>query len=48
MAKFSLQFKREVAEKYLEGELSLNSVAEMYKISSTTVRKWAYVYREPG
>ena len=48
MAKFSLQFKREVAEKYLEGELSLNSLAEMYGISSTAVRKWTYVYREHG
>ncbi|PSY67909.1 transposase, partial [Escherichia coli] len=26
MSKFSLEFKREVSEKYLEGELSLKSV----------------------
>lgn len=30
MAKFSLKFKQEVAEKYLEGELSLKAVAKMY------------------
>ncbi|CAI2045479.1 Transposase [Serratia fonticola] len=48
MAKFSLKFKQEVAEKYLEDELSLKSVARMYNISPCTVRKWAYAYREHG
>lgn len=33
MAKFSLEFKKEVSEKYLEDELSLKSVARMYGIS---------------
>ncbi|EEL2517539.1 IS3 family transposase [Salmonella enterica] len=48
MAKFSLEFKKEVSEKYLEDELSLKSVARMYDISPCTVRKWAYAYREHG
>lgn len=48
MAKFSLKFKQEVAEKYLEDELSLKSVARMYNISLCTVRKWAYAYRVHG
>ncbi|MDT0204238.1 IS3 family transposase [Serratia marcescens] len=48
MAKFSLKFKQEVAERYLEDELSLKSVARMYNISPCTVRKWAYVYRAHG
>ncbi|CNE70664.1 transposase [Yersinia enterocolitica] len=48
MAKFSLKFKQEVAEKYLEDDLSLKSVARMYDISPCTVRKWAYAYREHG
>jgi transposase len=48
MVKFSLKFKQEVAEKYLEDELSLKSVARMYDISPCTVRKWAYAYREHG
>ena len=48
MAKFPLKFKQEVAEKYLEGELSLKSVAEMYNLCPSSVRKWAYVYREHG
>ncbi|TQN75410.1 UNVERIFIED_ORG: transposase [Citrobacter freundii] len=48
MAKFSLEFKKEVSEKYLEDELSLKSVARMYGISPCTVRKWAYAYREHG
>ncbi|WP_087816648.1 IS3 family transposase [Yersinia intermedia] len=48
MAKFSLKFKQEVAEKYLEDELSLKSVARIYEISPCTVRKWAYAYREHG
>ncbi|MFX2612005.1 transposase [Enterobacter mori] len=48
MAKFSLEFKKEVSEKYLEDELSLKYVARMYGISPCTVRKWAYVYREHG
>ncbi|MCT4737241.1 helix-turn-helix domain-containing protein [Raoultella ornithinolytica] len=48
MAKFSLKFKQKVAEKYLKGELSLISVGEMFNISPSTVRKWAYVYREHG
>ncbi len=48
MSKFSLEFKREVSEKYLEGELSLKSVGKMYNIDSSTVRKWAYVYRKHG
>ncbi|EFO2507659.1 transposase, partial [Escherichia coli] len=30
MEKFSLEFKKVVSEKYLEGELSLKSVARMY------------------
>ncbi|WP_244583185.1 helix-turn-helix domain-containing protein, partial [Escherichia coli] len=42
MEKFSLEFKKVVSEKYLEGELSLKSVARMYGISPCTVRKWAY------
>ncbi|EJY9247991.1 transposase [Salmonella enterica] len=46
MEKFSLKFKQEVAEKYLEDELSLKSVVRMYDISPCTVRKWAYAYRE--
>ncbi len=33
MEKFSLEFKKVVSEKYLEGELSLKSVARMYGIS---------------
>ncbi len=48
MEKFSLEFKKVVSEKYLEGELSLKSVARMYGISPCTVRKWAYAYREHG
>ncbi|HEB6950292.1 TPA: transposase [Salmonella enterica subsp. enterica serovar Hvittingfoss] len=48
MAKFTLEFKKEVSEKYLEDELSLKSVARMYDISPCTVRKWAYAYREHG
>ncbi len=48
MVKFSLGFKKVVSEKYLEGELSLKSVARMYGISPCTVRKWAYAYREHG
>jgi transposase len=48
MAKFSLKFKKEVSEKYLEDELSLKSVARIYGISPCTVRKWAYAYREHG
>jgi transposase len=48
MAKFSLEFKKEVSEKYLEDELSLKSVARMYDISPCTIRKWAYAYREHG
>ncbi|MHA2595597.1 transposase (plasmid) [Shigella dysenteriae] len=48
MSKFSLEFKREVSEKYLEGELSLKSVGKMYNIDPSTVRKWAYVYRKHG
>lgn len=48
MAKFSLKFKQEVAEKYLEGELSLKAVAKMYNLCPSSVRKWAYVYREHG
>ena len=48
MAKFSWKFKQEVAEKYLEDELSLKSVARMYDISPCTVRKWAYAYRVHG
>ena len=48
MSKFSLEFKREVSEKYLEGELSLKSVGKMYNIDSSTVRKWAYVNRKHG
>ncbi len=48
MAKFSLKFKQEVAERYQEDELSLKSVARMYNISPCTVRKWAYVYRAHG
>lgn len=48
MAKFSLKFKQEVAEKYLEDELSLKSVARMYDISPCTVRKWAYAHRVHG
>ncbi|RRW70232.1 transposase [Pantoea dispersa] len=48
MAKFSLKFKQEVAEKYLEGELSLKSVAKMHNLCPSSVRKWAYVYREHG
>ncbi|MDA6709552.1 hypothetical protein OSL02_24615, partial [Escherichia coli] len=39
MEKFSLEFKKVVSEKYLEGELSLKSVARMYGISPCTVRK---------
>lgn len=34
MAKFSLKFKQEVAEKYLEGELSLKAVAKMVSVVS--------------
>lgn len=48
MAKFSLKFKQEVAEKYLEGELSLKAVAKIYNLCPSSVRKWAYVYREHG
>ena len=48
MSKFPLEFKREVSEKYLEGELCLKSVGKMYNIDSSTVRKWAYVYRKHG
>ena len=48
MSKFSLEFKREVSEKYLEGELSLKSVGKMYNINPSPVRKWAYVYRKHG
>lgn len=33
MAKFTLEFKKEVSEKYLEDELSLKPVARMYDIS---------------
>lgn len=39
MAKFSLKFKQEVAEKYLEGELSLEVVAKMYNLCPKSVRK---------
>ncbi|CTR52913.1 ISRSO11-transposase orfA protein [Escherichia coli] len=39
MEKFSLEFKKVVSEKYLEGELSLKSVARMYGISPCTVVK---------
>jgi transposase len=38
MAKCSLTFKPEVAEKDLEDERSLKSVARMYNISPCTVR----------
>ncbi|WP_234467348.1 helix-turn-helix domain-containing protein [Kosakonia sp. S42] len=48
MAKFSLEFKKKVSEKYLEDELSLKSVARMYGINPCTVRKWAYAYWEHG
>lgn len=48
MNKFSIAFKKKVAETYLNDELSLVSVASMYNISSSTVRKWAYIYREHG
>ncbi|EHR9159501.1 transposase [Escherichia coli] len=48
MEKFSLEFKKVVSEKYLEGEVSLKSVARMYGISPCTVRKWAYAYWEHG
>lgn len=48
MAKFSLKFKKEVAEKYLENELSLKSVARLYDVSPCRVRKWAYACREHG
>lgn len=34
MAKFTLEFKKEVSEKYLEDELSLKSVARMYGVST--------------
>ncbi len=37
MAKFSLKFKQEVAEKYPEDKLSLKSVAKMCDISPCTV-----------
>ncbi len=49
MSKFSLEFKREVSEKYLEGELSLKSVGKMYNIDPSTVRKWGHIfYRKHG
>lgn len=48
MAKFSLKLKQEVAEKYLEGELSLKAVAKMYNLCPSSVRKWAYIYRGHG
>ncbi|WP_337961263.1 helix-turn-helix domain-containing protein [Escherichia albertii] len=49
MATYGGQFTLTVvSEKYLEGELSLKSVARMYGISPCTVRKWAYAYREHG
>ncbi len=41
MEKFSLEFKKVVSEKYLEGELSLKSVARMYGISDLTSAFWA-------
>ncbi|EFN9734047.1 transposase, partial [Escherichia coli] len=36
MSKFSLEFKREVSEKYLEGELSLKSVGKTYNTDPST------------
>jgi transposase len=41
MAKISLKFQQEVAEKYLEGELSPKSVAKIYNLCPSSVRKWA-------
>ena len=37
MAKFSLKFKQEVAEKYLEGELSLKVVAVFVEIAALAI-----------
>ncbi len=48
MAKFLLEFKKELSEKYLEDEFSLKPVPRMYGISPCMVRKRAYAYREHG
>ena len=49
VAKYSFEFKMQVVNEYLQGELGYHSLAKKYNIpSSKTVRGWVAVYRKNG
>lgn len=46
---YSTKFKLEVVQRYLKGDIGLNSLAREYHISSKAcIQKWLALYREHG
>lgn len=40
-----IEFKRQVAEAYLSGDYSLNSLAKRYDVARVSIRYWAAQYQ---
>ncbi len=47
-SKHSPKFRANVSQKYIDGKGTYDSLADLYGISSTTLKKWVAVYRIHG
>lgn len=46
--KYSTEFKLEIVQRYLEGDVSLKDVAKQYQVNKADVQKWRSAYLEHG